>query len=337
MSVQDDVQLFRQAMLAGAREFLTKPFSGQELIQSIRRVYEHSDRPEVGRPSAAVSVAAPAIPIKNGRIVSVFSPKGGVGRTTMAVNLALALRRSTDATVAVVDGSLQFGDVGILLGLQPNKTIVDLLPHVSTLEAEIFDDLLLRHESGVRVLLAPARPEMAELITPEIFKRILTKLKEAYDYVVVDTFPSFHEMMLSTLDVSDQVLVLFQSEMPSIKNTRNLLDVTRALGYPKEKMLLVMNRADGAGGIKPGDVEKTLGQSIGAYVPSDYRLVTSSLNVGVPFVVAHPDSKVSQSIFRLAAQVSQVSEAEARQKAGGILVGLRDNLPFRRKAATRLA
>lgn len=338
MSVQDDVQLFRQAMLAGAREFLIKPFSGQELIQSIRRVYEHSDRSSaVSRPATPV-VVAPVPLLRNGKIVTIFSPKGGVGRTTLAVNLAVALRRVTEATVALVDGNLQFGDTGILLGLQPTKTIVDLLPHVSTLEPEIFDDLLLRHDSGVRVLLAPSRPEMAELITPEVFKRILTKLREAYDYVVVDTYPSFHETMLSTLDVSDQVLVLFTCEMPAVKNARSLLEVTRALGYPKEKLLLVLNRADSAGGIRASDIERTLGHAISGQIASDYRLVTSAANVGVPFVIAHPKSKVSVGVYQLAAQIAQAGSppVSPRRKAG-LLPSLRDSLPFRRKAATRLA
>ena len=254
MSVQDDVQLFRQAMLAGAREFLVKPFSGQDLIQAVRRVYEHSDR--LPGPAAPAVSGAAVMPRRDGKIITVFSPKGGVGRMTVAVNLAVALRRVCDATVALVDGSLQFGDVGIMLMMQPQKTIVDLLPHVSSLDPEIFDDLLLRHDTGVRVLLAPARPEMAELITPEIFKRILTKLREAFDYVVVDTFPSFHDTMLGALDAADHLIVLFTSEMTAIKNVRNLLDVTHALGYPNEKVLLVVNRADSAGGIGLADVQR---------------------------------------------------------------------------------
>ena len=336
MSVQDDVQYFRQAMLAGAREFLTKPFSGQDLIQAIRRVYEHSERPG-GQRLAAASIATAATPLRNGRIVTVFGPKGGVGRTTVAVNLAVSLGTRSHKSVALVDGNLQFGDVGVLLKLQPTKTIVDLLPHMSALDPEIFDDLLLRHDSGVRVLLAPSRPEMAELITPESFKRILTKLKECFDFVVVDTYPSFQDTMLTTLDVSDQVVILFTCEMTALKNVRNLLDVTRALGYPREKLLLVVNRADSAGGIKTSDIEKTLGQSISGQITSDYKLVTSSLNEGVPVVLAHPKSKVAQSLTALAQQVAEIdlTEAGAHGKAGGRFSMLRINLPFRRRQAAR--
>lgn len=335
MSVQDDVQYFRQAMLAGAREFLIKPFSGQDLIQAIRRVYEHSDRPNAPRPAPLAALTG-ATPTKNGRIVTVFSPKGGVGRTTVSVNLAVALRQVTGGSVALVDGNLQFGDVGVLLSLQPTKTIVDLLPHVSALDHEIFDDLLLRHDSGVRVLLAPARPEMAELITPEIFKRILTKLKESFDHVVVDTYPSFQDTMLSTLDVSELVIVLFSCEMHAIKNVRNLLDVTRALGYPKEKLRLVLNRADSAGGIKAADIEKTLGHPISSRIPSDYRLATSALNAGVPFVIAQPKSKLSRSIVDLAQQIAEVDpSAQTRASRWWMPAIVRTVLPSRRKPEAR--
>lgn len=336
MSVQDDVQYFRQAMLAGAREFLTKPFSGQDLIGAIRRVYEHSERPSALRP-ASVSPVASSTPTRNGRIITVFGPKGGVGRTTIAVNLAVGLGKISGKSVALVDGNLQFGDDGILLGLQPSKTIVDLLPHVSALDPDIFDDLLLRHESAVRVLLAPARPEMAELITPETFKRILTKLRESFDYVVVDTFPSFQDTMLGTLDVSDQVLVVFTCEMTAIKNVRNLLDVTRALGYPREKLLLVLNRADSAGGIKVPDIEKTLGYPVGGQIVSDYRLVTSSLNEGVPVVSGHPKSKVARGLIELTDQVARLGGVEATPGGQTSRTSRlrRFALPFRRRAVAR--
>lgn len=336
MSVQDDVQYFRQAMLAGAREFLTKPFTGQDLIGAIRRVYEHSERPNAARVVNAPAVAVNT-PLKNGRIVTVFGPKGGVGRTTIAVNLAVAMRMVSGKDVALVDGNLQFGDDGVLLSLQPQKTIVDLLPHVSALDSEIFDDLLLRHESGVRVLLAPARPEMAELITPEIFNRILTKLRESFDYIVVDTFPSFQDTMLGTLDVSDQVLVVFTCEMTAIKNVRNFVDVTRALGYPREKLMLILNRSDTAGGIKASDIEKTLGHPISGQIASDYRLVTSSLNAGVPVVSAHPKSKVALGLLELA---HHIAEVEAVGNASGSKLSrasqmLKIPLPFRRREAAR--
>ncbi len=336
MSVQDDVQYFRQAMLAGAREFLTKPFTGQDLIGAIRRVYEHSERPSANR-VAVTPAQTVSTPIKNGRIVTVFGPKGGVGRTTIAVNLAVAMRSASGKEVALVDGNLQFGDAGVLLSLQPHKTIVDLLPHVSALDQEIFDDLLLRHDSGVRVLLAPARPEMAELITPEIFNRILTKLRESFDYIVVDTFPSFQDTMLGTLDVSDQVLVVFTGEMTAIKNVRNFVDVTRALGYPREKLMLVLNRADSAGGIKASDIEKSLGHPISEQIPSDYRLVASSLNAGVPFVSAHPKSKVAQGLIDLARRIAEVapSEVSGSSKAGRAAQMFKIPVPFRRREVTR--
>ena len=197
MSVQGEQDYLRRAMLAGAREFLVKPFSGDDLVRSIRHVY----RMEAGKRVLAMAQPAPGTVVFNGqhaedgeqrqgKILTVVSPKGGVGRTTVATNLAVALKLSTQKKVALVDGSLYFGDVGVMLNLLSNKSIVDIVEHVDELESDMLNDVMATHSSGVKVLLAPPQPEMAELVTAEHMRRILVELSAHYDYVVVDTWPS---------------------------------------------------------------------------------------------------------------------------------------------------
>ena len=309
MSVHDESETLRRAMLAGAREFLVKPFGADELVTAIRRVAERkrSDATTTHRPSGPQEHTG-------GRVLSVFSPKGGVGRTTIACNLAVALKQSTGKKVALVDGNFQFGDVGVVLNLQPTKTIVDLLPHIADIDAELIGDVVLRHGSGVDVLLAPTRPEMAELVTSDYLKRILGKVREVYDYVVVDTAPSFSETMLAALDLSDRIFVILTVEMPAIKNTRLFLEVAGQLGYGRDKLTLVLNRADSTGGVDVGEIERSLGHKIPAKIVSDGRLVTYALNQGEPFVLLNKKAEVTRGLYELAA-LAEGAERETRAEA----------------------
>ena len=334
MSVQGEQDYLRRSMLAGAREFLVKPFSADELINSIRHVHElekvrrarYAPVQQAVAPGAPAAAAAGPQPSR-GKIISFFSPKGGVGRTTIATNLAVALHQSTEKPVVLVDGSLPFGDIAVILNMSPKaKTIADLIGSFETADADVIDSILVQHSTGIKVLLAPPTPESTELITGAHIKHVLELLRERYAYIVVDTWPSFQEQVITMLDVADVILTLMTLEITSLKNVRVFMEIAEKLGYGDEKVQLVANRNDSSGGIKASDVEASLGRKIPHTIVSDGRTLVLAVNRGVPFVISHRDSQVSKDIFTLAGKVAGGAEEaapaatgkQAKQQAGGL-------------------
>jgi pilus assembly protein CpaE len=308
MSVQGEPDYLRRAMLAGAREFLVKPFSSDELAASIRQVHKR-ERQKFDR----VAGALPPMPAPGsvapqrrgpGKVVSFFSPKGGVGRTTLAVNFAVAAKAELDMKVALIDGGLQFGDVGVLLNLNPkNQTIADVAREMAGGDIETLDSTLVDHSTGIRVLMAPPSPEMAELVTPDHVTKIVAALRQTHDLVVIDSPPLLQDVTLAFLDQSDVVFAVLTLEITNIKNMRQFLAVTDQLGYSDDKVQLVLNRADSGYGIRQQDVESSIGRKISHSVVSDARTVVYALNRGVPFVVASRQARVSDDVVRIAKAV----------------------------------
>ena len=315
MSVQGEADYLRRSMLAGAREFLVKPFSSDELTSSIRHVAER-ERDKASRmvvtPIASGPAGGDGTQGEPGAVVAIFSPKGGVGRTTIAVNLAVAAHQDHGKRVCLVDASLQFGDVGVLLNLNPkNKSIADLAPELDHGEAESLDTFVINHSSGIRVLLAPPSPEMAELISPAALKRVIEALRREHDLVVVDCTTAFNDTTLAVLDVADVILTILSLEITSIKNTRLFLELADQLGYETGKVRLVLNRSDSTLGIRLTDVEHSIGRKVDHTVVSDGRSVVYALNRGVPFVVSNREAQVAQDVSRLAASVAGPIERPA--------------------------
>ena len=311
MSVQGEADYLRRSMLAGAREFLVKPFSSDELTASIRQVYirEHEKQTRIAAAPAMNNGSTPGQGDGgeriNGEVIAIFSPKGGVGRTTVAVNMAVAAATDLGKSVVLMDGSFQFGDVGVLLNLNPkNKSIADLVPELEAGEPESLDTFVINHSSGVRVLLAPPSPEMAELITPTVVKRVLEALRRDHDLVIVDCTSWFNETTLAILDAADSVLTVLSLEITSIKNMRLFLEVAEQLGYEDGKIKLVLNRADSSLGIRVADVENSIGRKVDHTIVSDGRSVVYALNRGVPFYLSNREAQVSQDILRLATAVA---------------------------------
>ena len=311
MSIQGENDYLRRSMLAVAREFLVKPFSADELVNAIRHVHELQKLKRARAPQQVPLrvVGEPASgggPRREpGRVICFFSPKGGVGRTTISTNLAVALRQSTGEEVVLVDGSLAFGDIAVILNMPAKaKTIADLVGSFDTVDPDVLDTLLVSHSSGIKVLLAPPDPEAAERITAANMKRVIELLRERHAYVVVDTWPSFQEIVLTMLDTADVIVTLMTLEITSLKNVRVFLEIAEKLGYPEDKVQLVANRNDSAGGIKAADVEASLGRSITHTIVSDGRTLVQAVNRGIPFVISHRDSQVAKDVFGLAAKLA---------------------------------
>ena len=322
MSVQGEADYLRRSMLAGAREFLVKPFSSDELTASIRQVSsrEREKASRVGIPVALTPGGGSGGDGDGGKVVAVFSPKGGVGRTTVAVNLAVAAASELGKRVVVMDGSFQFGDVGVLLNLNPkSNSIADVVPILESGELDSINTFVLDHTSGVRVLLAPPSPEMAETITPTIVKQVLDALRQSHDLVVVDCTAFFNDTTLAILDAADVILTMLSLEITSIKNMRLFLEVAEQLGYEAGKVRLVLNRADSTLGIRVTDVEHSIGRKVDHTIVSDGRSVVYALNRGVPFYLSNKEAQVSQDILRLAMSLTgervEVAADEGRKAA----------------------
>lgn len=297
MSVQGENEYMKKAMSAGARDFLIKPFSGDELVKTVRKTYES----ECKRREKNVG-AKPAEEVKS-TVVTVFSTKGGVGKTTIASNLAVSIARATKKRVALLDLDLQFGDVAIMLNVSVKNTISDLIKEVNQLDPDMMEEYMVTHFSGVKVLPAPIKPEYAEYITASHVEKIINTLKSYYHYIIVDTSASFHETVLASLDMSDRILFVSTLDLPTIKNIKAGLDVMETLRYPKEKINIILNKASEQFGIKYKDFENTLKYPIWSYVPEDSQTVITSANKGFPFVMTRTETKVAKAIFGMCNEI----------------------------------
>lgn len=301
MSVQGEQDYLRRAMLAGASDFLVKPFSGDELANSIRHVFAR--RPRVVREAAAERAPEEKEGVP-GRLIAVFSPKGGVGCTTLTVNLAVALKlEQPDKRVAVLDANLPFGDVGVLMSLPQDKTISELVSRFDQLDADLLSDVMVTHSSGVKVLKAPLKPEQSELISSNHVKTILQLMRRSFDYVFIDTWSSLEERVLTILDNADRIVLVVTPELHAMKNVLLFLAVADLLQYPQGKIILVANRADVRNGVPIPDITRSLRCEVAATIGNDPQAVTNSINREVPLVQAEPGNPVSRDIRALLKQL----------------------------------
>lgn len=303
MSVLNEPDTLRRSMLAGAREFLVKPFSLDELLSSVHSVYSLVSRLPQAPATQAIPAAMPATaekPTGKATIISVASSKGGVGRSTLACNLAVKLKELSGKRVALVDADLAFGDIGVMMNTSDSKTIIDAVPFRMQIDAEALETVFVEHSSGVQLLLAPMSPQEAETVSPELVRSILDVMTGIFDFIVIDTRPGFDDLNLVVYDVTDLMLLLVTMDMTAIKDARQFLEIAELLGYSGDRIRVVLNKSNSYSGIPAEEIGESLRRPLWSLIPDEPGPVLRSINEGVPIVTSAVDSKVAHEISRMA-------------------------------------
>ncbi len=301
-------EMFRRALRAGVRDVLPSPVETGPLSEAVRRIGDSlvtaTRRPEGPPPEPGAEL---------GRVITIFSTKGGAGKSVIAANLAVVLARRSDRPVVLVDADLQFGDIAVMLKLAPQHTIVDAVGSLDRLDASLLQSLLVRHDaSGLLVLPAPLEPAFADQIGAPEMMRIIELLRQFAGHVVVDTPAYFNDVVLGLIEVSDDVLLVAGMDIPNIKNVKIGLQTLRLLNTPMSKLRLILNRANSKVKLDVGEVERTLQFKADSLIPSDV-VVPQSVNKGAPVVLDAPKSGVARALEQLADQFITV-DAKRRRK-----------------------
>ena len=301
--------LLQQALDADVSDVLLLPQLVENVVFAIRKSTHTTRRTAESGPS------------RRGKVVTVFSPKGGTGKTVTATNLATACAKFEGRKTLLVDLDLQFGDAAIMLGVEPDKTIYDLVVAPGELDTEKLLGYTTRHACGLEILPAPLRPEDAELVTEAKLGRLLEVAREAFDVIVVDTSPFFHGPMLATLDRTEELLLLCSLDVPTLKNLRLALQTLDLLSFPKQRVSIVLNRSNSKVGMKPNEVEGALGMKVRYEVPSD-RAVPLAVNRGNPVVLAEESADVSRAIKAMAKEMFRAPKEETEGKKRRLIPAL---------------
>jgi pilus assembly protein CpaE len=301
---EERIDFLQKAMSAGAQGYVLKPFgNGAQLFQTIREVH--------GRSSARRMQVATGGPLdarlrpKIGKRIVIVSPKGGVGSTTIAVSLALLLREQMHNAVALFDADFLTGDTTLHLDIRPQRTVLDLVPHIDALDARLIDQVMAHHRGGLHVLARPANPEQAEVLTAEHVRTILSSLAQMYEEVVIDTDLTYDDRMLAVLDLADLYIVTVTPHLGTLRSARHFRHIARTLGYPDDRMRFVLNRASNMAGLSFEDIATLLGTHDIHQVPTGGPEVTQSVNEGRPLVLHQPKSPVARALQALATEICQ--------------------------------
>lgn len=290
----------RRAMLAGARDYLTQPLDAETVIGSIRMVLdqeEHRQRRLTGE--------VPQMAAAGGTVITVFGAKGGIGKTTIATNLATALVRETGQTVALVDMDTRFGDVAIMMDVPVDRNIADLTRRLDHVDRTNIKEYLVPHSSGVAILPAPSHPGDWNVVSPDHIEQIVRLLAQTHDFVILDTPGTFNEMVAAALEMATVVLLVTSMDVASIKDTVLALNMLRSWSFPREKVKLAINHANVANSVKEKDVVRTLEYEVFWQIPYD-EAVTKSTQLGQPIVLTKPNSRVGANLIDLARVIAGV-------------------------------
>jgi pilus assembly protein CpaE len=314
-------ELILRSMRAGAREFLRLPISREELKTVLDRTAEF----------CSVQVDAPK---KKGRMIAVFSSKGGCGTSFIATNLAASTRAST----VLVDLNLQAGDLPLFLGVEPKFSIADLVENRARLDDELLARYITPHSSNLSLLAAPKEADSADDIKPEHVFEALEKLRERHDYVVLDPQHTFDAITLAALDQADDIVLVLTLDIPAIRSAQRALEIFDRLGYARSKVRIIVNRWSKQIDLDLQQVERYLHEKVAGYVTSDYQTAVNSINLGQPLVQSEPNSKIAVEIKKLAAALTGNSGLAIEQPAprrklfGSLLRRERSQTPLELKA-----
>lgn len=289
-------ETMHKALFSGAKDVVIKPLEPSKLVDSIYRSYELvKKRTEIHRETPVRKKRVNT----SGRVFTVFSSKGGVGKTFVSINLAIALAQKTKKRVALVDLDLDFGSAALALNLQPRYTLSDVINDIRNLDADLMESYLLTHSSGISVLPASIEPQSNEFINAEHIQIILKTLQGSFDFIVVDMPARFYEPVNPAFVFAEKLLMVATPEVSTVRNVKGALMTLTELNYPKSKVHIIVNRMDSKGEIKIKDVELTLNQSVIAYLEADYLRVMSSMNQGIPYYTTYKRKPISKSLDRL--------------------------------------
>lgn len=322
MSVNGEPEYFKRAMAAGARDYLVKPFSGDQLISTLHNVAQipvQSMAEVAVGPGPTPGQPTPEDSYDHGfngnqpkrtrqQIIAVFSGKGGVGRSVIAMNLAILLRQFTRERVALVDANLQAGDLHILMGMNITSSIDDLR-EAAGLDSQIINQVMGTHNSGVRVLRAPLHPESAELFNADEIKRILLDLRENYDYLIVDMSSHYSDVNLTILEMAEQILLVTTLEITALNKVTRFFEVAERLGIPEQKIVLICNRVESYYGIKPQQLQSQVRHEVAAQLPEEVELLVNSVNRGIPIVLQARNHQFTKQLTMLAKRLVDVAVA----------------------------
>ena len=280
-----DMAVLRTALRVGYKDVVDAPIDRPKMEAMLNLIAEEADR-----------VVRTETKTKIGRVITIMSPKGGAGKTVTAANVALQLAMWGDpGRVVIMDADLQFGDVSLVLQVDPIYTIVDAAREIDELDEDLMRSLLTTHASGMKIFAAPLEPSLADEVSTQVVVRSLTMLKRMFDYVVIDTAPFLDEPVLSILERSDDVLLVVDMDLPSVKNAKLALDTLKLIKFPFEKIKLILNRVNSKARLDIGELERSLELDVQAAISSD-KLVPRAVNEGEPVVSLYPRSRVAKDL-----------------------------------------
>jgi len=303
----NDPLVAQQVMLAGARAFLITPFSQINLVSTLRRVTELEGRRQQTQTYIPTQVSEATRPLRS---VTIYSPRGGTGVTSIAANTAIALAEETGKRVLLFEGKVFFGHLEVMLNLKVQNALSDLIPHATNLDEGLIRDVVCPHPSGIHVLLAPSNVQIAQGIRAEDIYNIFIGVSRYYDYIVVDAGGPLNDISVTLMDAADRILLVTTPDLASLHDTSRFLQLSRSLSYPADKILMILNKAGAEGGVKLKDIETVLHNQVYHQIANDPANVLRSINRGIPFLVYYPRSNASKSIQQLAKNLTMISLRE---------------------------